>query len=196
MLFRSPLVGAASLDLNGRWLHLLDRLRHWLAELGRAATPTTWTERLRALLADLFDAGSDAAAELPGLFAALDRWQELAGTSPLRLEAPVVAAVLQEALGAESGRFGHRSGALTISALEPMRAIPHRVVVLMGLDAGVFPRAGARPGFHLMEQRRRLGDPSPADQDRYVLLEALLSARSHLLITWSCREEQIGRAHV
>jgi exodeoxyribonuclease V gamma subunit len=188
----APAPGGAPLELSGRWLHLLTRLRHWLRELGRPANPTAWAERLRILLADLFGEGGGSAAELPGLLAALDSWQELAGDSPLLQEAPVVAAVLQEALGAESGRFGHRSGALTISALEPMRAIPHRVVVLMGLDAGVFPRAGQRPGFHLMEQRRRLGDPLPADQDRYVLLEALLSARSHLLITWSCREERRG----
>jgi hypothetical protein len=73
-----------------------------------------------------------------------------------------------------------------------MRAIPHRVIVLLGLDAGVFPRQRQRPGFHLLEQQRRLGDPNPADQDRYVLLEALLSARDHLLITWSSRDERSG----
>jgi exodeoxyribonuclease V gamma subunit len=43
-----------------------------------------------------------------------------------------------------------------------------------------------------MERQRRLGDPHPADQDRYVLLEALLSARSHLLITWSSRDDRSG----
>ena len=104
----------------------------------------------------------------------------------------MVAAVLDERLSADSGRFGHRSGALTISALEPMRAIPYRVIVLMGLDADGFPRQSQRPGFHLMEMDRRLGDPSPADQDRYVLLEALLSARDHLLISWSCRDDRTG----
>jgi exodeoxyribonuclease V gamma subunit len=188
----APAASGAPLELTGRWLHLLTRLRHWLQALGRPATPTAWAERLRSLLADLFADGGSAAAELPGLLAALDGWQELAGDSDLQLEAPVVAAVLRESLGADSGRFGHRSGALTISALEPMRAIPHRVIVLMGLDAGVFPRPSTRPGFHLMEQRRRLGDPQPADQDRYVLLEALLSARSHLLITWSNRDDRKG----
>ena len=75
-----------------------------------------------------------------------------------------------------------------------MRAIPHRVIVLMGLDADAFPRQRQRPAFHLMERQRRLGDPSPRDQDRYVLLEALLSARDHLLISWSCREERTGEA--
>ena len=188
----APADSGAPLDLNGRWLHLLCRLNHWLQALAQPATPVAWADRLRLLLADLFGDGGNAAGELPGLLAALESLRELAGDTPLELEAPVAAAVLQEALAAGSGRFGHRSGALTISALEPMRAIPHRVIVLMGLDAGVFPRAGARPGFHLMEQRRLLGDPNPGDQDRYVLLEALLSARSHLLISWNCRDDRRG----
>jgi len=54
--------------------------------------------------------------------------------------------------------------------------------------------SGRGPGFHLMEQGRQLGDPNPADQDRYVLLESLLSARQHLVITWSSRDNRSGEA--
>ena len=75
-----------------------------------------------------------------------------------------------------------------------MRAIPHRAIVLMGLDAASFPRHQERAGFHLLELQRRLGDPSSTDQDRYVLLEALLSARQHLLISWNSRDERRGDA--
>jgi exodeoxyribonuclease V gamma subunit len=188
----APLAADPDLALCGRWLHLLTRLRHWLGQLAIATDVEGWAQRLRELLADLFGDGGEAAWELPILLAAIDGWQEAAAASPLVLDAPVVAAVLDEALAVDSGRFGHRSGSLTISALEPMRAIPHRVIVLLGLDAGVFPRQRNRPGFHLMERQRRLGDPHPADQDRYVLLEALLSARSHLLITWSSRDDRSG----
>jgi len=188
----APLAADLDLALCGRWLHLLTRLRHWLGQLAIASDVEGWAKRLRELLTDLFGDGGEAAWELPTLLAAIDGWQEAAAASPLVLDAPVVAAVLDEALAVDSGRFGHRSGSLTISALEPMRAIPHRVIVLLGLDAGVFPRQRDRPGFHLMERQRRLGDPHPADQDRYVLLEALLSARSHLLITWSSRDDRSG----
>ena len=184
------------LERLGRWLHLLGRLRHWLGQLRRPRSCAAWAALLGALLRDLFGEGgaavSDQAWELPLLLAAIDDWQQAAAGCELELTAAVVAAVLDERLSADSGRFGHRSGALTISALEPMRAIPHRVIVLLGLDAGVFPRQGQRPGFHLLEQQRRLGDPNPADQDRYVLLEALLSARDHLLICWSSRDERTG----
>ncbi|MCX5948384.1 MAG: exodeoxyribonuclease V subunit gamma [Cyanobacteria bacterium] len=188
----APLDAGASLDLTGRWLRLLDRLQHWLTVLRQGALAAPWAELLVELLADLFGDGGEAAWELPPLLAAIDGWQQAAAGCALILDAQVVADGLDEGLSVDSGRFGHRSGALTISALEPMRAIPHRVIVLMGLDAGPFPRQSTRSGFHLMESRRRLGDPDPADQDRYALMEALLSARDHLLISWSCRDDRSG----
>ena len=190
----APQASGHSLELVGRWLHLLGRLRHWLGQLRRPRSCAAWADTLRQLLSDLFGEGGERDWELPAVLATIDDWQRAAAGCELELAAAVVAAVLDERLAADSGRFGHRSGALTISALEPMRAIPHRVVVLMGLDAGVFPRQRQRPGFHRMERQRLLGDPNPADQDRYVLLEALLSARDHLLITWSSRDERRGEA--
>jgi exodeoxyribonuclease V gamma subunit len=188
----APLAVGVNLEQQTRWLALLLGLRQALQQLEQPRTPQSWGELLRSLLNSLFGDGGEWSWELPPIQAALADWLAAAGASPLELPAPVVAEVLAERLSADSGRFGHRSGALTISGLEPMRAIPHRVIVLMGLDGGAFPRQGQRPGFHLMEQGRQLGDPNPADQDRYVLLESLLSARQHLLITWSCRDNRSG----
>ncbi len=190
----APLVMTENLEQQSRWLALLLGLQKALRQLERARTPQGWGELLRPLLTSLFGDGGDWSWELAPIQAALADWLAAAGASPLAMSAPVVAEVLAERLSADSGRFGHRSGALTISGLEPMRAIPHRVIVLMGLDGGAFPRQRQRPGFHLMEQGRRLGDPDPADQDRYVLLESLLSARQHLLITWSSRDSRSGEA--
>ena len=188
----APLAMAGSLERQARWLQLLNRLRHSLKGLAIARTPANWAPVLETLLLSWFGDGGERAWELQLLRSAIADWQEVAASSPLRLEAPVLAEVLAERLNADSGRFGHRSGSLTISALEPMRAIPHRVIVLMGLDGGSFPRQGERPGFHLMEQQRLLGDPNPGDQDRYVLLESLLSARDHLLVSWCSRDERNG----
>jgi len=190
----APLAMAGSLEQQSRWLQLLGQLRRSLEQLQRPRTPEQWAPLLRQLLEQLFGDGGERAWEVQAILAAIADWRAVAGDSSLELEAAVVGEVLAERLNADSGRFGHRSGALTISALEPMRAIPHRVVVLMGLDAGQFPRQRERPGFHLMAQQRQLGDPSPGDQDRYVLLESLLSARQHLLISWSNRDERSGEA--
>ena len=175
-----------------RWWTVLDRLVRWLQQLRRPRASAAWVELLQALLEDLFADGGDWSWERQSWSAALADWQQRAAACPLELEVAVAAEVLAEALSVDSGRFGHRSGALTVSALEPMRAIPHKVIVLMGLDDGVFPRVDQRPGFHLLEQRRWLGDPRGGDQDRYVLLEALMSARRHLLISWCGRNEHTG----
>ena len=188
----APLALTGPLEQQGRWLALLRQLRLSLTWLGQARTVADWVQGLRDQLPLLFGDGGERAWELQSLQAVLADWKGIAGDSPLLLEAPVVAEVLAERLSEGSGRFGHRSGALTISALEPMRAIPHKVVVLLGLDAAAFPRQRQRPGFHLLEQQRRLGDPNSGDQDRYVLLESLLSARAHLLISWSNRDERTG----
>jgi exodeoxyribonuclease V gamma subunit len=188
----APFPCGVALETLGRWLALLRRLSHWLRELRQPLPAAAWAERLQALLPDLFGDGGESAWELPLLHGAVADWLEASAGHLPPLEVAVVAAVLEESLAADSGRFGHRSGALTISALEPMRAIPHRVIVLMGLEAHAFPRQGQRPSFHLMDQQRRLGDPDPADQDRYALLEALLSARDHLLLCWSNRDDRTG----
>ena len=190
----APLATGHGLDLVGRWVHLLTTLRNWLDALRRSRSCSAWAETLPTLLWDFFGDGGDRAWEVPVILAAIDDWQQAASDCSLVLEAAVVAAVLDERLAVDSGRFGHRSGAITISALEPMRAIPHRVIVLMGLDAGQFPRQRQRSGFHLMEHHRCLGDPQPADQDRYVLMEALLSARDHLMVSWSSRDGRKGEA--
>ena len=190
----APLAMAGSLEQQGRWLALLRRLLAQLRWLGQPRTPADWVSGLRSRLVELFGEGGERQWELQSIQAVLADWKAVAGNSDLLLAAPVVAELLGERLSEGSGRFGHRSGALTISALEPMRAIPHRVVVLMGLDAGAFPRQRQRPGFHLLEQRRQLGDPNSGDQDRYVLLESLLSARQHLLVSWSNRDERTGEA--
>ena len=188
----APALTDLSLQQLEVWWPLLDQLAGWMAQLRRSVCCSEWVDRLRRLLQDVFHDGGNWDWELQAIHQCLDTWQLQAADCSLELDVGVVISVLEEGLSADSGRFGHRSGALTISALEPMRAIPHRVIVLMGLDASSFPRHQERSGFHLLELQRRLGDPSSTDQDRYVLLEALLSARQHLLISWSSRDERQG----
>ena len=175
-----------------RWWSLLDRLSRMLDQLRRPRTSEAWATLLLGQLHDLFGDGGPWSGELQSWSLALDEWRERAEACALELDAAVALEVLQEALSVDSGRFGHRSGSLTVSALEPMRAIPHKAIVLMGLDGADFPRPSRRPGFHLLEQQRRLGDPRSSDQDRYVLLEALMSARNHLLVSWCGRLERTG----
>ncbi|WP_320674859.1 exodeoxyribonuclease V subunit gamma [Prochlorococcus sp. MIT 1341] len=174
------------------WWDLLSKLSNQIKDLRLPRVCSEWVGLLKSLLDENFSEAESWHWERESFLTALNDWLNCARECPLLLDSGVVLDLLADSLALHSGRFGHRSGALTISALEPMRAIPHRVIVLMGLDANFFPRPSRRSAFHLLEQERNLGDPSGSDQDRYALLEALMSSRQHLLITWNGREERTG----
>jgi exodeoxyribonuclease V gamma subunit len=74
------------------------------------------------------------------------------------------------------------SGGITFCALLPMRSIPFRVVCLLGLDDAAFPRKDHAPSFDLIAAHPALGDRSLRHEDRFLFLEALLSARDRLLV--------------
>jgi len=90
---------------------------------------------------------------------ALEDWLEL--TAAVQLDEPLPLAVVREAwLGLlEQGKLGQRflSGAVNFCTLMPMRAIPFRVVCLLGMNDGDYPRSTLRLDFDLMA-----GDYRPA----------------------------------
>ncbi len=79
---------------------------------------------------------------------------------------------------------GFLRGKLTFCSMLPMRSVPFRVVCLLGLNDGVFPKNDIKPTFDLMDMELRLGDRSPRADDRYQFLEATLAARSNLYLSY------------
>jgi exodeoxyribonuclease V gamma subunit len=71
-----------------------------------------------------------------------------------------------------------------------MRSIPHRVVCLLGLDDGTFPRHVERDGDDLSSQEPRVGDRDVRSEDRQLLLDAVLAAEERLVITYTGRDER------
>ncbi len=77
---------------------------------------------------------------------------------------------------------GFLSGGVTFCAMVPMRSVPFKVIALLGMNHAQFPRESAKIGFDLIERHRRRGDRSKRDDDRYLFLETILSARERLMI--------------
>jgi exodeoxyribonuclease V gamma subunit len=103
-------------------------------------------------------------------------------------QAPIeLAVILQWLNGTMTGRLsvnGFLRGQLTFCSMIPMRAIPGKVVALMGINEGEFPKIDRNPTFDLIAQHFRPGDRSRRADDRYQFLETLLSARQQLIITY------------
>ena len=101
-----------------------------------------------------------------------------------------IRALLSERLKGRPTRANFRTGHLTICTLMPMRSVPHRVVCLLGLDDGVFPRKSPRDGDDLMLADPHVGDRDARTEDRQLLLDALLAATDQLIVTYTGNDER------
>ncbi len=87
---------------------------------------------------------------------------------------------------------GFLRGQLTFCSMLPMRSIPFQVICLLGLDDGLFPRNDQRDTFDLLAYSPQRGDRSPANDDRYQFLEAILAARHTLYLSYIGQSEKSG----
>lgn len=96
----------------------------------------------------------------------------------------VIIAWLESRMSEHKSSTGFLRGQLTFCSMLPMRSIPFKVIALLGLNEGEFPKIDRQPTFDLIAQNFRPGDRSRRADDRYQFLEILLSARQQLIITY------------
>lgn len=195
-------VGGLSAALAGTLAEWLERLAAWVRDAATERSPADWAARLRQLLAEQFaPASDDDRALLAALDEALARW--LADAEAGGFDAPVPLAVAADAwldaLDAPASpgqgrRF--RAGGVTFCTLLPMRAIPFELVCLLGMNDGDYPRRAPRNDFDLMALpgQARPGDRSRRDDDRQLMLDALLAARRALHVSWTGRSVRDNQA--
>jgi exodeoxyribonuclease V gamma subunit len=185
-------VGSNEIDLAGRLAELVERLDRTLAALNAAQTVADWTTRLRDGVRSLTDVTADDAWQLPQFERELARAAASSHEGGLELRLSDMRAMLQSRLAGRPTRANFRTGSLTVATLVPMRSVPHRVVCLVGLDDGVFPRAGAVDGDDVLGRHPLTGERDARSEDRQLLLDAMLAATEHLVITYTGANEQSG----
>jgi exodeoxyribonuclease V gamma subunit len=185
-------VGGLDAELAGALAHLLQALIDWWETCATAASPAQWAERGRALLAALFKPQDDTDRNaLSALDQALNDWGKAADQADFAEAVPLAVArsAWLEALKVPKLEQRFRAGGVTFCTLMPMRAIPFQMVCLLGMNDGDYPRRSPRADFDLLglPGMARPGDRSRRDDDRQLMLEALLSARRVLYVSWSGR---------
>jgi len=184
-------VAGLGADLAGRLTDLVRVLEAWWDESSTPAPMATWSARIRVLMAELFsteqplDDDDDRLLvlkltdELTALQARID---EAAHEQPLELA--IVREAWLERIDQQSLNQRFMAGSVNFATLMPMRAIPFRRVYVMGMNEGDYPRTQTYVDFDLMAEHYRAGDRSRRDDDRYLFLEALLSARDSFYVSW------------
>ncbi len=187
-------VGSGDIDLAGRFAEFIDRLQTTIAGFNQPKPLAAWADALTAAaaaLTDTTDADSWQRIQLQGLVDDAVNEATAAGlVNPSPLTLPEIRALLGDRLRGRPTRANFRTGHLTICTLVPMRSVPHRVICLLGLDDGVFPRHAGRDGDDIVGRDPHIGDRDSRIEDRQLLLDALLAATEHLVVTYAGRDER------
>jgi exodeoxyribonuclease V gamma subunit len=187
-------VESGAIDLAGRFAELVDRLQASLDTLSDAKTIDAWGDAIGAAAGALTATTQRDAWQRSELQRILDDVRTEAGAGgsagTIELTLPEVRALLADRLQGRPTRTNFRTGHLTICTLVPMRSVPHRVVCLLGLDDGVFPRRAPRDGDDLMLDDPHVGDRDSRTEDRQMLLDALMAATDRLILTYTGNDER------
>jgi len=196
-------------ELEGGALHALDALLRLLRVLARherafaeAMPPAQWRERLLGLLDALLPTPPAAAAAqraLDRLHALIDdfAWQAQRAGHAAAVDGEVVRAHFTAALGAADTRAPLLTGGVSFARMVPMRLLPFRVICLLGMNDGDFPRRDPAAGLNrLMAElgtpQRRHGDRSTRDDDRYLFLQLLCAAQDVFYLSWQGMDPRDG----
>jgi exodeoxyribonuclease V gamma subunit len=115
------------------------------------------------------------------------------GLGDLPVSYRIAAELALRAIAALPWSRGHYlSSGVTVATLVPMRAIPFRAVFVIGLGQHAFPRPARRPELDLRGLEREVGDVDRREQDLYMFLETLLSARDQVVLSYVARDEITG----
>ncbi|PML97061.1 exodeoxyribonuclease V subunit gamma [Vibrio breoganii] len=173
-------------ELAGKLAAFIDKVLHYRSALNEPQHSAQWQTQLNALANDFFELDIENEIALTSIRDALSSLTQQTTESGLdaALSHQVVSEYLQDKL--DSSRVSQRflAGQVNFCTLMPMRSIPFGVVCLLGMNDGVYPRTVAQEGFDLMTVKSRIGDRSRRDDDRYLFLEALLSAQQSLYISY------------
>jgi exodeoxyribonuclease V gamma subunit len=170
----------------GHFVALAERLFALEKELGEQRTLEEWEEFLARILDDFFLPDKDTERDIlfiRRVLRALGEKQGLAGFDE-KVSWGVIKSNLRSSLEKEGFGYGFLAGGITFCAILPMRSIPFRVICLLGLNDDSYPRQTQSLGFDLMAGKPRPGDRSRRNDDRYLFLEAILSAREKLHISY------------
>ncbi|MFZ2510315.1 MAG: exodeoxyribonuclease V subunit gamma, partial [Gordonia sp. (in: high G+C Gram-positive bacteria)] len=189
-----PMAGVEStkIDLVGRFAELLARLGLLLREMDGRRSAHTWAELLIGAVDALTDAHPDTQWQRAQAIEMITDALDTARSRDIELGRDDIRGLLRRLVAARPTRSNFCTGELTVCTLTPMRSVPHRAVILLGIDSGVFPRAGSIDGDDILRRVPLIGERDRGDEDRQVFLDAIGSAIDHLLIFYTGADPVTG----
>lgn len=186
-----PIEGQGA-ELLGHLCCFMEALFELNADLKRPRSATHWAQTLYAVLDRFFLSDNATFRELALIRSSIGELTgaiEAAGYTE-DIAPDIILCGIQQCMENESDSEGFLRGRITFCAMQPMRSIPTAVICLLGMNDGEFPRRDSRPGFDVIASKVKVCDRSKRYEDRYLFLEALLSARECFYASYQGMDEK------
>lgn len=176
----------------GKLLQYFDSLCEVVNEFKKPCSPADWGARLVRLIDKFFVSTNRTYRDVAALRQAVKDFTSTAEVAGVTCKVPqeIVASFMKQNLAETPSGGDLVQNAVVFSALRAMRSTPRRFICLLGMNDGDFPRSDRRPSFDLMAERRLRADRSHRLDDRQAFLEALMSARERLYISYVGRTDR------
>ncbi len=185
MLPNDKMEGSETVVLGG-FLDFVEQLFSQVESLKRPRTIREWSSILGQMLEIFFEADEETEHEIHVIRNLLHDLADAGVRAGFngKIDIRVIQCHLEQHLKREGLGFGFITGGVTFCAILPMRSIPFKNICLMGMNVDAFPRQSRQLSFDLMAKAPKKGDRSRRNDDRYLFLEAILSAREKLYISY------------
>lgn len=164
---------------------LFDAYALWQSD--EDATLSEWIERIWTISDTLLE-GENQRIQFQQQ---IECWQESSAVvnAQTRFSSTLIAEHLKTILQQPTEQ-GFLRGGITFCSIMPMRSLPFAYLALLGMNDGTFPRISRHLPFDLMALYPQGGDRARREDDRYLFLEIILSARDVLHISFVGRNIQ------
>lgn len=173
-------------DLTGNFAHFLENLTAWHMQLQTAHTAKQWQAMLLNLLTQFYSEEHEQIDSVlvlqHSIKAVMEPILQTEFNEPLATE--IILQLFESRFHDTRSSLNFMVGHVNFCTLLPMRAIPFKVVCLLGMNEGEFPRQQMSNSFDLMQYAHQKGDRARRDDDRYLFLESLLSAQQVFYISY------------
>ncbi|MGF1775584.1 exodeoxyribonuclease V subunit gamma [Vibrio nomapromontoriensis] len=179
-------------ETAGKLAQFIDTVANYRQRLNTAVSIEQWRSVINQLVDDFFKVELEGEVVIKSIRDTISGLQEQLQDACFdeKLSPKIVRQYFTNKLSGSRVSQRFLAGQVNFCTLMPMRSIPFKVVCLLGMNDGVYPRSVPPESFDLMTGRTRAGDRSRRDDDRYLFLEALLSAQQSLYISYVGRSIQ------
>ena len=195
-------VNSTDQELLGTWSALISSLREDLKPLteGSKKSLKEWSEYLLSLLYRYFSwskSSDEEEAQANVLVKCIENLK-ISGTGKGDYY-PFSTIIYHLKNALEQQEVHYRENhfqAVRFCSMLPMRAVPAKVVVMMGLSEENYPRKEERILLNKLYHEKGVDPfPSATEFDRYLFLEAVLSARQYILLSYHKKDQGKDSLH-